>query len=109
MAYTSWWLATLRTHHPSLWGGAILCYGVGDTATTLLGVTSGRVVEAGPISSVALSIGGVPGFLLLKVGFLLCCYLLWSVMDTPGRIGIPLALLVTGLVVTIWNLLIILL
>lgn len=94
----------LRRRQRLLWVLAVALYGVGDTATTIAGLGAATVVEAGPIAGPFIERAGVGGLLLLKAGFLAVCALVWSVVRTPGRVGIPAALAVVGLVVTSWNL-----
>jgi len=92
-----------------LWVLAILLYGVGDTTTTVAGVRSDTVREIGAVASLALEHGGLGGLLVLKVGFCVACVVTWYRLETPGRVAIPLALVVTGAGVTGWNLLVLLL
>lgn len=91
-----------------LWGVAILFYGFGDTATTLVGLYSPGTEETGPVALTVIAHGGIPGFLALKIGFISVCVLAWYAAPTPGRVAIPLALAVVGTGVTCWNLLVVL-
>lgn len=92
-----------------LWFLAFLFYGVGDTATTLLGLRATGIEEAGPVALFAMNVAGEAGFLLLKLGFLATCFAAWWILETKGRIAIPLALIVAGAAVTSWNVLMLLL
>lgn len=83
---------------------ALALYGVGDLATTAIGLQHGSISEAGPVASVVFAQAGVLGLFLLKGAFFAGCAVVWSVLDTPGRTGIPLALAVVGVAVTGWNL-----
>jgi hypothetical protein len=87
-----------------LWVLAVAFYGVSDTVTTLAGLRAQGAQEAGPVAMAAMSYAGVPGFLALKAGFVSACFLVWAVVETPGRVAIPLALAVTGVGITLWNL-----
>mgnify|MGYP006432633891 FL=1 len=89
------------------WLLAVLCYGVGDYATTVLAVRRYAVVEANPVVSRLLSRQPGPiGFALLKGTMLAVTfggYLL--IADSPIAVGIPIAVAAIGLVVTVSNLL----
>ncbi|WP_336327808.1 DUF5658 family protein [Halovenus sp. HT40] len=100
-------IATVMSNQSLLWVLGVVPYGLGDTVTTLVGLKSDGVTEGGPVALYALGQGGVPGFLLLKIGFIGVCFLVWWVVRTPGRVAIPLALVVVGAVVTGWNLVVI--
>jgi hypothetical protein len=100
-------VATAIDNQPTLWVVAVVLYGAGDTVTTLVGLQSDGATEGGPVALYALGQGGIPGFVLLKVGFIGACFLVWWVVQTPGRVAIPLALVVVGAVVTGWNLVVI--
>lgn len=86
-----------------LWVIAVLFYGISDTATTLVGLRAEGAREAGPVAMAVMGYAGVPGFLALKVAFVSACFLVWAVVETPGRVAIPLALAVTGVGITLWN------
>lgn len=96
----------LADREGALWLAAVALYGVGDTATTVVGLTSGRGAEAGPIAAGLIEAHGFPGLFVLKVVTFGAFYLLWRLVRTPGRVAIPLALLVVGAFVTTWNLLV---
>lgn len=87
-----------------LWVLAALSYGLGDTATTLWGVSARDVAEAGPVAGPVMNEYGAVSFLGVKIGTFLLFYGVWSVLRTPGRAAVPLALVVVGTFVTGWNL-----
>ena len=97
-------LGGVRGRQELLWGAAVLFYGVGDAVTTVAGIRADSATEAGPVALSALASGGVAGFLLVKLLFIGVCFALWRVVRTPGRVAVPLALAVAGLLVTAWNL-----
>lgn len=98
----------LFDHEPGLWVAAVLLYGVGDTVTTLGGLTTADVTEAGPIAGPVIAAYGPLAFLLVKVGAFVFFYLVWRVLHTPARVAVPLALVVVGGGVTAWNVAVIL-
>jgi hypothetical protein len=102
------WLAPARTRQPTLWLLAVLLYGVGDAATTYVGLRDGTAAEAGPIAVHVIGQGGIAGLLLLKVVLFAGSFGIWYLVRTPGRVAIPLALAVTGALVTGWNALVLL-
>ena len=87
-----------------VWIAAILLYGVGDTATTLWGLSTGGVAEAGPVAKPLIEAYGPRALLLVKAVVFGSFYLVWVMLRTPGRIAVPLALALVGGVVTAWNL-----
>jgi hypothetical protein len=91
---------------PALWVLAVLLYGVGDSVTTAAGFRNAGEAELGPVAAVVLEQAGVPAFLALKSLFLVACFGAWSLLSTPGRVAIPLALALVGGVVTVWNILV---
>jgi len=100
-------LGGLRKRQQALWVAAVLLYGVGDAATTAVGMTTPGVAEAGPVAVHLVGGDGVGGLLALKVVLLAGSYGVWSVLRTPGRVAVPLALAFVGAVVSGWNLLVI--
>lgn len=90
-----------------LWIGAFVLYGVGDTVTTFVGLSVGGVAEVGPIAGPAMEAAGPGGLLAVKVAIFATFGAFWSLLITPGRAAIPLALTVVGGLVTAWNLLVI--
>lgn len=82
---------------------AIGFYGLGDTVTTFWGLSTPGVAEAGPIAGPAIEAHGRRSLLVIKVVLFTILFGLWSVVRTPGRVAIPLALVVVGVFVTVWN------
>ena len=93
----------LATHQRAWWLIALASYGVGDLATTLVGLATGRGSEAGPLAASLLGRFGLPGIILLKLVSLLMFYLLWVLAPEPGRVAVPLALVAVGVGVTVLN------
>jgi hypothetical protein len=100
-------LAPLLDHQRAVWVVAVLAYGVGDLATTTVGLSLGRVAEAGPLATRVLARWGWPGLVGLKTVVLAAFFALWYAVRTPGRVAVPLALAVVGVGVTLWNLVVI--
>jgi hypothetical protein len=97
------WLVPALARQPLVWGLSVLFYGVGDTVTTAVGLADGAVAEAGPVAVRVVGHAGIGGLVALKVGFFFASFGLWYVVRTPGRVAIPLALAVAGVLVTGWN------
>lgn len=108
MSGSSGLVASVVDNQPLLWVLAVLFYGLGDGVTTLLGLQGNGASEAGPVALYAMEYGGIPGFLAVKCFFVGACFLVWYLVDTPGRVAIPLALAVVGVAVTVWNLFVLL-
>ncbi|MCU4740358.1 hypothetical protein OB955_01960 [Halobacteria archaeon AArc-m2/3/4] len=98
----------LADHERSLWIGALLLYGVGDTITTFWGLSTSGVAEAGPIAGPLIESYGRESLLGIKVVVFGLFYAVWSRLRTAGRVAVPLALAVVGGFVTVWNVVVIL-
>jgi len=97
-------LGTLRDRQRGLWILALLLYGVGDGVTTAWGARTADVAEVGPVAGAFLEGAGVDGIVLLKLALFALTFSVWWLVDTPGRVAVPLSLAVVGGVVTLWNL-----
>jgi hypothetical protein len=87
-----------------LWALAVLFFGVGDVATTSVGLGIGGLFELGPVTSLLVEgygLGGMVVSKLLVFAGSLCC---WWLTRGPHRLGIPLGLTLVGVSVTGWNL-----
>lgn len=91
----------------TLWAVAVLLYGVGDTATTFWGLSTGGVAEAGAVAGPLIEAHGPPALLGIKLLVFATFYLVWQLLRTPGRVAVPFALATVGGVVTAWNLVVI--
>lgn len=87
----------------TVWIVAVLFYGVGDTLTTLVGLQIGGVAEIGPIAGPAMAAYGAAGLVGIKVCIFGAIGILWHLLETPGRLALPLGLAVVGVAVTTWN------
>jgi len=101
-------VSRLAAHQRRWWVLAVASYGVGDLATTLVGLSAGRGAEAGPLAAELLARFGLAGIVLLKLVSLGCFYALWGVAPDPGRVAVPLALTAVGVGVTVWNVVVLL-
>lgn len=95
----------LDEHGQQLWVLAVAAYGLGDTATTLYGLTRAGtpLAEAGPLASLAFQTHGVVAIVPLKLAVFAFAALFWRFTPRPQAIGIPLALAVFGVLLTCWN------
>ena len=98
------WLADREL---ALWLGAIVCYGVGDTITTYAGLSTTGVAEVGPVAGPLMEAYGRHALLAIKGVTLAFFYVVWRLLARPVRAAVPLALVVVGGVVTVWNLVVI--
>ena len=87
----------------AIWITVLLFFVVGDVLTTYIGLSLPFIGEAAPIAAPLYYSYGFLLLILLKVGFTGGMYLLWRQIDSLSRIGIPLGLALVGLVVTVWN------
>lgn len=102
-------VGVLLERERQLWLLGLVLYGVGDTVTTIWGLSDGNVAEMGPIAAPILEAHGRLSFVGVKAAVLAFFLGAWSVLRTPGRAAVPLALVVGGATVTVWNLFVILL
>lgn len=100
-------VAKLNSRAQWIWIAAVLLYGIGDTATTFWGLSTGGVSEAGPIASPLIEAYGRFALVGIKAAVFSAFYAGWWLLRTPGRIAVPFALAFVGAVVTVWNLLVI--
>lgn len=100
-------LETIADRTAALWVAAVLLYGVGDTATTVWGLSAGGVAEAGPVAAPLVAAHGAPVLVGLKVAVFGVFLGAFRALRTPGRSAVPLALVVVGAAVTLWNLFVI--
>lgn len=87
-----------------LWSAAFVLYGVGDTVTTLWGLSTPGVAEGGPVAGPLIEAYGGLALVGIKVVLFGCFFAVWHRLRTPGRVAVPLALVSVGAVVTGWNL-----
>lgn len=94
---------TLEESQRLLWLGALAFYGVGDAATTALGLSTGTGEEVGLVAAPLLAEYGLAALLPLKMVIFALFYAAWALLRTPGRVAVPAALVVVGAVVSCWN------
>lgn len=88
---------------PRLWLLAFCFFGIGDSVTTVVGLSVPGVVEAGPVVQVLLGSFGVFAIVPIKLVTFSILYLLWQLVPRPFAIGVPLGLTVLGVGLTAWN------
>lgn len=86
-----------------LWVVAVVFFGIGDLATTSIGLNIAGVVEVGPVVASLTQQHGVGAVVVLKLALFCAGYLAWKSTPRPQRVGVPLGLSLLGLVVTAWN------
>jgi hypothetical protein len=94
----------LATGDRTCWALGVASFGVGDVATTAVGVGLVGLPEASPVAALAIAHQGLPALAALKVAALAGSYAVWRVVPAPHRVGVPLGLAVLGVAVTAWNL-----
>lgn len=97
----------LQDLSPHLWALSLAFYGLGDLITTIVGLRLGGITEIGPIPALIAHLGPT-GFIGLKTIALILFVWIWKTVPEPHNIGVPLALATLGVLVTIWNLAVIL-
>jgi hypothetical protein len=96
-------IARFAVHERALWAVALLGYGLGDLLTTLVGLSTGRGAEAGPVAARLVAGFGLPALVVLKLSSLAAFYLAWRLLPRPTRVAVPLAVAGVGVLVTAWN------
>lgn len=89
---------------PHLWAIAIVFFGVGDLLTTVAGLHFERVIEVGPIAAILYEHFGLASLGLLKLATFAVLFLVWRLIPPPHDVGVPLGLATLGVLVTGWNL-----
>jgi hypothetical protein len=93
-----------RLDEATLWVIGVLAFGVGDLATTAVGLTTEAATERNVVPALAVDRYGIVGLFGLKILAFGVCWLLWRVAGRPYRLGVPLGLSLLGVVATAWNL-----
>jgi len=88
---------------------AVLFFGLGDLVTTLIGLRVAGVAEANPVVTRLSQQPTLGAIVVLKTIVFGTCYLLWKHIPQPHCGGVPLSLATVGVLVTTWNLHILLL
>ncbi len=87
-----------------LWLTAVLFFGIGDAATTTVGLQLNGVTEIGPLVSMLLQRFSLAAMVVVKLLFLAVGYAIWKRLSGPHSLGIPFGLALVGVFVTGWNL-----
>jgi len=97
-------VAPLVDSQAALWAAGVLFFGVGDLLTTAVGLQVGGVIERNVVPAFLVGQYGLAAMFGLKLLAFGGCYALWRVVRRPHRLGVPLGLSLLGVVVTLWNL-----
>jgi hypothetical protein len=93
-----------RVDGATLWVLGVLFFGVGDLATTAVGLGTESATERNVVPALLVDRYGIVALLGLKLLAFGVCYVLWRVAGQPYRLGVPLGLSLLGVVATGWNL-----
>jgi hypothetical protein len=100
-------VGVLHQHRLTLWAAALGLFVVGDTATTVVGLQSGYVVEVGPVVAPVVRGHGHTAIVGLKLATTGLCYAFYRLAPAPHSVGVPLGLATLGGLVSGWNLVVI--
>lgn len=89
--------------HVYLWGFAILFFAIGDLVTTVIGLRIDGVYEQSPIPALLIAIFGVEILLFLKSITVALFVGIWRITPSPYNVGVPVGLVMIGILVTMWN------
>lgn len=87
-----------------MWLIAGFFFGLGDIATTVVGLELVGAYELFPIAASLFQYSTLGAMILLKSTMFGICYVLWKWTPRPYWFGVPLGLLLVGVFVTTWNL-----
>lgn len=87
----------------ALWAGALLTFGVGDVATTHIGLQQPGVEEEHPLSEAVLGVGGSEAMVGVKALVFAAAWVGYQKTPEDYRAGIPLGLLLLGLFIVANN------
>lgn len=93
--------------HRAVWLAALLLFGVGDVATTSVGLGIDGITESSPLAPLIVE-WGLVAMVGLKLAVFAGCYLVWARLSRPYDLSAPLGLAVLGAFVTGWNVVIVL-
>ena len=93
----------LHSFTVELWGTTLLFYVLGDLITTVYGLQTGGVAEVGPVVAPIVAHFGLWTLYPMKFLSLVLAYMLWRLVPAPIDVGVPLGLTALGLLVTGWN------
>lgn len=94
----------LPTNLPvNLWILAFATYGIGDFLTTIIGLSTGHLVEVSPIVIPVMERFGLAAMVGLKAAVFGITGLIWWYTPYPDSLGVPIGLSVMGILVTVWN------
>ncbi|MFB6114487.1 MAG: hypothetical protein ABEJ58_10360 [Halodesulfurarchaeum sp.] len=96
-------IALLSRFQLHLWVLVIVFFGFGDLITTAIGLYPGSVIEAGPVPAALIQQFGVWIIVPLKILTVGLVAVVWRLSPKSYAVGVPLGLSVFGIVVTGWN------
>jgi len=97
-----------RLRYRRLWVLTVLFFGIGDVVTSGIGLSMAGIAEIGPLVAPLVSAYGLWAMVALKIVFIGAALLFWRVGPKPQADGIPLGLAVLGVLVTGWNIVVVL-
>lgn len=93
-----------RLNALQLWVLVGLSFGLGDVVTTIVGLRLAGVYELQLIAASLFQYSVLGAMLVLKSIVFGSCFVLWTWTPRPHRFGVPLGLITLGVLVTTWNL-----
>ena len=94
---------SLVDRQSSVWAAALFFFVGGDLLTTFVGLQFSSVEEMGPIAAIFLATYGFEALLALKIVAFSVFVVFWWYVPPPSNVGVPLALVIVGIFLTIWN------
>ncbi|AAQ13728.1 hypothetical protein [His 1 virus] len=89
------------------WHSAIATFGIGDTVTTIIGLSMAGIYEANPAANTILGELGLFGIIAAKVLYFGLMYIIVKSMPEHSRKYGPITITVLGTLICLWNIAII--
>lgn len=86
------------------WSGAALTFGIGDLATTYVGLQIDGVYEMSPTANIILQSGGYTNLIIAKSFTLIILIAVYKAVDEDWMVAVPITLILVGVFITLWNL-----
>lgn len=87
-----------------VWSGAVLTFGIGDLATTYIGLQIDGIYEMSPTATMMLQSGGYSNLIIAKSFALIILIAVYKTVDEDWMVVVPISLILFGVFITLWNL-----
>lgn len=101
---------SLRAMHKKLLSSSFASFVIGDLGTTYMGLYyyPNQIIEGNAIPALMINELGLWSLIPIKIAIFGIFYLLYRISPDPHKIGVPIGLTTIGVIVTLWNILLLL-